>query len=325
MTTTFCVSHGEDVDGLASAALVKAATGAVVELADYADLIEQLAKVPQTTQTLYICDLGLNERLYPHFYETLLKIRTHARIVYVDHHPLIPEHEAALTSAGVEVVRDLAECTSVQAYGLFESKLPARAAMLPCMGAVTDYFENGPRARDLLARFDRDFLFFEAMVLTHAIAGRTDDRTFAGGLVDELARFRLPDELPDVPRLALEQMARIRSFLERAPQEGRNLTALAYMEAAGLDGGTVANMLVGLFHVPVGASYRRRDSTIQLSIRAHPRFGGNLGQLVGQAAKDVGGFGGGHPRASGAQIPADRLGAFLARLDEQVQALQSGA
>ena len=64
---SFCISHKEDVDGICSAALIKAAFDiSKVILVDYANLISRLEKVAamhDKIEQLFICDLGLSKKM----------------------------------------------------------------------------------------------------------------------------------------------------------------------------------------------------------------------------------------------------------------------
>jgi len=66
--------------------------------------------------------------------------------------------------------------------------------------------------------------------------------------------------------------------------------------------------------VVVGVS-RVDDDTVKVSIRCPEDSGVDAGELASEAAERVGGEGGGHERAAGAEIPADRLDEFLRCLE----------
>ena len=56
-----CLSHVKDIDGLSSAALVRAATGCEFLLVDYDSLFAALDNLPTGLGELYICDLGTDQ------------------------------------------------------------------------------------------------------------------------------------------------------------------------------------------------------------------------------------------------------------------------
>jgi RecJ-like exonuclease len=87
------MSHKEDVDGLASAALAKAAFDAqTVMLSDYPALIpklERLANSEKKIDQLFICDLGLSKKNEQRFVELLAKIvGKGTKVTYIDHHDI---------------------------------------------------------------------------------------------------------------------------------------------------------------------------------------------------------------------------------------------
>ena len=63
---TYCISHGKDVDGIASASIVKLANGAKTYLVNYDKIIQILEKIPDNAE-LYVCDLGMNNRTINEF------------------------------------------------------------------------------------------------------------------------------------------------------------------------------------------------------------------------------------------------------------------
>jgi len=66
--------------------------------------------------------------------------------------------------------------------------------------------------------------------------------------------------------------------------------------------------------VVVGVS-RLDDETVKVSVRCPEGSDADAGELASEAAEKVGGEGGGHERAAGAEIPADRLDEFLEHLE----------
>ena len=63
---TFCISHGKDVDGIASASLVKMATNAKIYLVNYDKILTTLEKIDDNSE-VYVCDLGMNDGIAEEF------------------------------------------------------------------------------------------------------------------------------------------------------------------------------------------------------------------------------------------------------------------
>ena len=70
MKNKICISHKEDVDGISSAALIKAAFDInTVILVDYANMLKTLRSMVSSSyesnnkiDNLFICDLGLSKK-----------------------------------------------------------------------------------------------------------------------------------------------------------------------------------------------------------------------------------------------------------------------
>jgi oligoribonuclease NrnB/cAMP/cGMP phosphodiesterase (DHH superfamily) len=84
MSRVICLSHREDVDGLSSAALIKAAFKAKsIILVDYSNLISNLQKLIESLSSsgsepvfdrVFICDLGLSKKNEKNFIDILGKL-----------------------------------------------------------------------------------------------------------------------------------------------------------------------------------------------------------------------------------------------------------
>ncbi len=309
-----CVSHGTDVDGCACAALVTCATHGQFRLVDYGRITECLQGIPDRYDVVYLCDLGLNAAQVA----ALDRVRGFAAVRYVDHHPLAAALLAQLEGLGVEVVHDRRDCASVLAFNALRAALPRDAGLLAAYAAVSDRLEGGPLARALLARYDRDLVYFEAMALAYAL-DRADDR-LKRRWVTQLAALTYPHQIEAVPRLAVEQAERIaglrQTLAARAVTRGR----VAYVDAGGDALGTVANLLLDVCEAAIGVSYHLDETRrlADLSLRGRDGVAVDLGQITAQLASAMGGFGGGHPLASGARLPAARLPDFLHALVHHV-------
>src|ERR671932_2408385 len=203
MSLSVCISHKEDVDGISSAALIKAAFRIKsVVLVDYSNLISTLEKLTATigtgqkTDRVFLCDLGLSKRNEQRFIDIIGGIISNGfKVTYVDHHELRPETATALRKKGVTLVHSVDECTSVQIYSKFKKKLKTHAAFIAAAGALTDYMENRPIASSIVSRFDRQFLMLEATVLSYIISANQHDEKFLIKIVDTLAEMKYPHDI----------------------------------------------------------------------------------------------------------------------------------
>src|SRR4029078_6850031 len=134
-TASICVSHKEDVDGIASAMLVKRLfEPKLIALVDYANMIQELGKIAEThlsssdkkkIEEIFICDLALSKKNEGEFVEIIRKFVSNGiKVTYVDHHDLTKETESELRSMKlVQLIHNIEECTSVQIYEHYKDKM----------------------------------------------------------------------------------------------------------------------------------------------------------------------------------------------------------
>ncbi|MCL4519299.1 MAG: DHH family phosphoesterase, partial [Thaumarchaeota archaeon] len=170
--------------------------------------------------------------------------------------------------------------------------------------------------------FDRQFLLYEATVLSFAIAaiGRGPDSNDAAlvSIVHQLASGKLPHEIDDAANLAKEHAARSEELIELVARNGIKRKNFAYYLTKESATGNVANFLVGAFDVPVGVSLREEDGFYEISLRSTEDSNQDLGKIIGRIAARLSASGGGHPHASGARIRQSQLEEFLSMLDDEL-------
>ncbi len=318
-TNTICISHGNDVDGLASASIIRMATNARILLVDYGNLIETLSRTNDADR-VYICDLGLNKSNAQHFLNELERIRGFASVHYIDHHPLESALREKISELGVELTHSSEECTSVVTYLKFKDDLERSANLLAAYGAVTDYMDDKPAAKKIISRYDRQFILLESTLLTHALLGAGDDTAFRNNLVSELSELKFPHEIDGVLDSAQKGLETTSRLMAEAAEKGVKGTWIAHMEATEGSTGTVANLLIGAFDVPVGVAYHliKEEDVCEISLRGSYDLKVDLGRLVSQVTGMIGGSGGGHKKASGARIPRQVLKEFLDLIEFQI-------
>jgi RecJ-like exonuclease len=313
-----CISHSADVDGIASAALLKLAKNADIKLVDYDDFIESLKSVSNASE-LYICDLGLSPETAQPFFEELDRIRRVTRITYIDHHPKVRGFRYA-SKTNFRIIHSLKDCAAALTYIKFRNILPKGASMIVAFAALTDYLENGPIASKILDLHDRIQLYYEASMLAFAIEwlGRASEKL--NTIVDDLSRLRYPHEISGVPEAASQQAKKVSSFLKRVEKEGVVKRGYAYIEVASFPKGAAANLVRCVFGTPVGVAYKIKDNSpyVEISLRASSTYPKDLGSITQRLASEFGGFGGGHSKASGARIPKESLQRFLQALEDML-------
>ena len=117
MSITACLSHKEDVDGILSAVLIKAAFNAkTIILVDYPNIISTLDKLAAADflpklDRIFVSDLGLSKKNEGEFIEIVSKIISNgAKVTYIDHHDLNRESIIALKKIGVLLIHSVEEC-----------------------------------------------------------------------------------------------------------------------------------------------------------------------------------------------------------------------
>ena len=323
-TKTICVSHKEDADGIGAASLIRQAFGGETRLVDYPGLMNELEQLKNddNLKTLYICDLGLSKTNQDQFVQLLKDLRKKkVAITYIDHHDIEEPIKKKIKSLKVKLIHQVDECTTVQVYNAFKSKLNDYSSFLAACSAVTDYMEHKPIGSKLLQRFDRQFALLEATVLTFNIVSHQKDNEFLLYLVDELSEQKYPHELPNTFEYARLQAEKIAGVIHKVKENMKKMKNLAYMEVTDSGASMVVNFVLGLSGKEVGVSYKLREEKgiYAVSIRGAKSCKIHLGRIVNQLATDLGGSGGGHDKACGAVIPKDKIGMFLKKFNSKLK------
>lgn len=305
----FCVSHKDDPDGLASAALVRCATRCLLGLTGYEDLEKVLAEAPHDLDWLVLADLGLSEKT--ELISSLPAIARH--VLYVDHHLLSAESKRALRKAKVIVHHSPHDCTSVLAWSAFRDQLPDAAVNLAAYGAVTDPPVSGRLTRQVMLKTSWNLDAYEGHLLALALSSPKCTDALRERIVQELAALKLPHQMSTVRSLADQQAAGMlkiqKQLYDRAEVKGR----VAVVRAGRLALGTTAELLLGVPGVVASLVYGTTGSSAhtRVSVRGADECGRHLGKLMSRLSRKVGGEGGGHVLAAGAMVPTKRLQEFL--------------
>jgi single-stranded-DNA-specific exonuclease len=319
------VSHRKDADGICSASLISYMTGSQIFLTDYGDMAETLSQVGAAHE-YYISDLGLNPNTFGGFLEQVTRLCSLGQVHYFDHHPINKDFEKKLVEAGVDITHSVEECASVLVFRKYEEKFRDSPQMkiAACCGAITDYMDLQPYAKKLIASFDRQFLLYEATVLSFAIStigrGTVDSNMHLIRLATDLGRGKLPHQLDNASEYAQSFAERSAELLTAAKKYGKKVHEnFAYYLTKESSTGNVANFLVGAFDVPVGVAIREEEAGFyEISLRSIEQSKHDLGKIMGRITAKLKTSGGGHPHASGARIRQDQLDTFLQMLDEEL-------
>lgn len=322
-TKVACISHKEDADGISSAALIAQAFGGESILVDYPgqmDAIRQAAE-DMELKSLYICDLGLSKKTQDEFVELLAKLRRRrVTVTYIDHHDIDPAVKKRLTDIKVKMLHNINECTTVQVYDKFKSKLSDHAPFVAACAAVTDYMEDRPLASGLMHIYDRQFVLVSATILTYNIVGHQKDPDYLSYLVGEIAESKFPHQIPNSFEFAQIQVDKLAQIMAKVKEDLKTMKNLGHMEILDSGASGAVNFVLGLSGKDVGVAYKERvdHGIYAVSIRGSESCKRHLGKMVNDLATELGGSGGGHDKACGAVIPKDKMRKFLTEFNKKL-------
>jgi len=322
-TKIVCVSHKEDADGIGSATLIRQAFGGQTRLVDYPGLMNELEQLrnDDSLKTVFICDLGLSKTNQDQFVDLLRDLRKkRISVFYIDHHDIDEGIKKKIQSLKVKLIHTIDECTTVQVYQAFKSKLNDHSSFIAACAAVTDYMEDRPLGSKLLQRFDRQFVLFEATSLTFTIVSHQKDSEYLLYLVDELSDLKYPHDIPNIFEFAKIQAEKISGVIQKVKNNMKKMKNLAYMEVTDSGASMVVNFVLGLSGKDVGVSYKLREEQgiYAVSVRGSRTCKLHLGKIINQLATDLGGSGGGHNKACGAVIPKEKINQFLKKFNSKL-------
>jgi len=328
MSVIACMSHKEDVDGILSAVLIKAAFHAkTIILVDYPTIISSLDRLANadflpTLDRIFISDLGLSKKNEGEFVASISKIISNgAKVIYIDHHDLNRETIFALRKVGVSLIHSVEECSSVQIYNKFKKKLKPHAAFFAAASSLTDYMENKPIATSIVSRFDRQFLMLESTVLSYVISAKQHDDEFLIQLVNFLSEMKYPHDIEGGFSIAERYAKKVSEAIRKIEGSITKSDNIAYAQSnSALSASMIVNFVLGISERPVGMVYKLKDEidSYVFSIRGNESCKVHLGRVVNQISSEIGGSGGGHEKACGAVIPREKLEEFVYRLDRLV-------
>jgi oligoribonuclease NrnB/cAMP/cGMP phosphodiesterase (DHH superfamily) len=219
----------------------------------------------------------------------------------------------------IKVIHDIKDCASILVYDNFKGNLDQNAAREAVYAAISDLFEDGPKASKLLDRMDRKFAQHEALILNHSLSA-DQSNAFKTLLVDELSKYTYPHKVPGVVESAIKHLEQVVEVRGRVCLKAVNRGRWAHMLCTDeeLSTGEMANVIMDTLGVDVGVAYKPIDGWINISFRGERSLNENLGEISRILAQKHGGFGGGHSRASGAKIPEVELESFLEEIESSL-------
>jgi len=323
-TKVICISHKEDCDGISSAALIRQAFGGDAMLVDYPGQMEALNRVvlDEKLKTLFICDLGLSKKTQDEFIDLMSRLRKNkVSITYIDHHDIDPSVVTALRKLKVKVIHDINECTTVQVYNAYKSKLKDHASFVAACAAITDYMQDRPLGSKLLQIYDRQFALISATVMTYNIVGHQREPDYLQYLVEELSDSKFPHDIPNTFEFAQIQVEKLSQMIAKVKKGMKTMTNLGHMEILDSGASGAVNFVMGLSGKDVGVAYKERidHGIYAVSVRGSDTCKVHLGRIVNLLATSLGGSGGGHDKACGAVVPKPKIKKFLTELNKKIK------
>jgi oligoribonuclease NrnB/cAMP/cGMP phosphodiesterase (DHH superfamily) len=323
-TKVICISHKEDCDGISSAALIRQAFGGDSILVDYPGQMEAFNQVvsDEKLKSLFICDLGLSKKTQDEFIDIMSRLRKNkVSVTYIDHHDIDPTVVTALKKLKVKVIHDINECTTVQVYAAYKTKLNDHASFVATCAAITDYMEDRPLGSKLLQIYDRQFALISATTMTYNIVGHQREPDYLQYLVEELADSKFPHDIPNTFEFAQIQVEKLSQIIAKVKVGMKTMSNLGHMEILDSGASGAVNFVMGLSGKDVGVAYKERidHGIYAVSVRGSKNCKVHLGRIVNLLATSLGGSGGGHDKACGAVVPKQKIKKFLTELNKQIK------
>lgn len=309
--TTLILTHA-DSDGICSGALaVRASEDPTVYFTNPVSVIDDAAEAEQYDKII-ICDIAINISTSEALRKRMNELATKRELIYIDHHPL-PEGFGAPW-----LIHNQNACGSLLTYWHFRDKLNPDMSRVAMYGAIADFRDSTPLARELVTRWDKRSLYYHSGTLSQGI--EIDRKNFDSkrDLVFGLSKNIIPSNMNGLVKKAVIASKLEEELRARVAQGVVKLKNLSYVvDAAGfISKAAIYARIYGNTRVGISAELRENRHAYDISVRAED--GIDLNRLLNDSAVKFGGRGGGHPQAGGGRIPEHRLNDFLADFDAAV-------
>ncbi|BAI60420.1 putative phosphoesterase [Methanocella paludicola SANAE] len=308
---TVIFTHG-DSDGICSGALALAANGdSPIYFTNPVSVLTDIDE-GRGYDRIIVCDIAINLPRSQQMKDKFEALAKESEIIYIDHHPLPPGFGEKW------LFHDDTASASELTFNYFENELSPDMSRVAMYGAIGDYQDMTPGARQLIDDWDKRSLYYQAGTLTQGIEVGRRDYDFKRGIVRELAKNIIPSEIGSLAKNALVAARHEDQMRQRVQREVKRLKNVAYvMDMNGCMGkAAIFARVYGRAAVGVSVEYRDHRNAYDISARGTGNV--DLNAAIGEAAAKNGGTGGGHPRAAGGRIPESSMKQFLLDLDEVV-------
>ena len=308
---TVIFTHG-DSDGLCSGALALAANGDSPLF--FTNPVSVLTDIDEARgyDRIVVCDIAINLPMSRQMKDKFDALAKDSEVIYIDHHPLPPGFSARW------LFHDDDASASELTFNYFQNELSPDMSRVAMYGAIGDYEDMTPGARELIDNWDKRSLYYQAGTLSQGIEIGRRDYDFKRSIVRQLAQNILPSEIGVLAKNALVAARHEDEMRRRVQQEVVRMKGISYVtDMNGCMGkAAIFARVYGRTAVGLSAEYRDHRNAYDISARAVGAV--DLNAIFGEVAARNGGTGGGHPHAAGGRIPEAHLRQFLLDLDEAV-------
>jgi RecJ-like exonuclease len=353
MSSIVCLSHREDVDGILSAALIKAAFKAKqtqTVLADYANILSKLQKISNmasnsqgslsTASSLNSDQLNVATNLSSASkkrtaYSSLSAIenasknidnKTKPQRLFICDLGLSKRTQGKFLSLVEEIVSKGIKVTYFDHHdvgdGIKKELKKNGVTLIHSIEECTSVqiYEKYKK------KLDSHAAFFAASA---ALTDYMECRPLASVLMSRFDRQFLMLEATALSYMISsnqhneEFLVKVVDVLSVRTVQGAivNKKNVAYAPSVSdLSAGVIVNFVLGISEKPVAMVYRLKDdiNSYIISIRASKACKVHLGRIVNEVASNIGGSGGGHEKACGAMVPKDKLEEFIDAIDNTI-------
>jgi single-stranded-DNA-specific exonuclease len=321
MPETTILTHA-DPDGIcAGAVALSSFPGARVFFTKptsfYSDLLHTDSRRIVTT------DIALTKQDAPRIVGLFGKKKSQGfELLYFDHH-IIPKNTSvpALKKSLSLHVHSRSASASELIYRHFMKELPPERVWLALYGAIGDYSDDTPFARERMKNWDRRSIFFEVSTICLGIKNEEfADYDGKRRIVKALARGDNPSDIAGLVKSAKKAVNREFDLYEIIKDKAKIQGKVAYIKDVPSFGfrGPSALFAATVRNARLGICAHTRQRYVDITMRTRD-YSLKLNVLADRAAESVGGSGGGHPSAAGAKIPKGTFARFLERLNSQIK------
>jgi len=315
------LAHG-DSDGIASAALAKAALGEDYDRINVffthpVGLVEDFKSFSKGD--VVIVDIAINES---HLQELIKLFQEYEReITYIDHHP--PPLSASINELGVKVINEDSEGASASelTFKHFMNKLDRDFDRVALFGCIGDYADQTEWVKKALARWDKRQIYFEAGILVQGLEGSRKLHDFKRHVVNHLSENRRPSMLSELVVRALIQAVNNEELHSWVEKEVKTMGEVAYVINPPGSLGIAATYSMGITGKPIGLAAELRGHQYVISVRAVKGVI-DLNKALREITIALGGSGGGHSNAAGARVSKEALIPLIKRLNDRVMIIK---